>query len=243
MKAIAATVVAVVLVVGGVAIAAIAGSRGGHSATATHQAGAGAPEGRGDIVAAAAYLGISRSELRRQLRSGKTLAQVTAARNGRSTAGLAQALVAARAARLSQAVAAGKVPRAQQAAHLARIRKRVATEVSEAAGGLGVGGYVPPAAHYLGISAARLGAELQAGRTLAQVAGSAGGKSVNGLIEALVSDSKAKLAAATASGLLSRTKEAARLATLKRRVTAAVNRVAIAGPGSAAGRSAASAQA
>jgi hypothetical protein len=223
MKAVAATVVAVVLVVTGVAIAAIAGSRGGHSPTA-QQAGAAAPRSRSDVAAAAAYLGINRSELRRRLRSGKTLAQVAAATSGRSTAGLAQALVAARGARLSQAVAAGTVPPAQQAARLELIRKRVAAEVNRvsAAGGLGVGGHVPPAARYLGISAAQLRAELHAGRTLAQLAGSAGGKSVNGLIKALVSDGRAKLAAGAASGRLSRTKEVARLATLKRRVTAAV---------------------
>jgi hypothetical protein len=246
MKAVAATVVAVVLVVSGVAIAALTGSRGGHSAMATQQRGAAAPGSRGDLAAAAAYLGISHSELRGELRSGKTLAQVAAATSGRSPADLAQALVSADAARLSRAVAAGQAAPATQAARLARIRKRVANEVnhvSAASGSLGVGGYIPPTARYLGISAAQLLDDLHSGRTLAQVAGSVGGKSVNGLIEALVSDRKGKLEAAAASGRLSRTKEAALLATLKQRITAAVNRVAIAGPNSAAGPSESSAQA
>src|SRR4029077_9526669 len=76
-------------------------------------------------------------------------------------------------------------------------------------------GDLSTAARYLGISMARLEAELQSGKTLAQVANSTGGKSAEGLVETLVAAKKAKLADLEAN--------------LTRRVTAEVNRAG--GPG------------
>jgi hypothetical protein len=226
MKAVAATVVAVALVAAGVAIAAIAGSRGEHSTGTLHAAPAGTV-GKSDIAAAADYLGISNSELRRRLRSGSTLAQVAAATSGRSVAALAEALVASKAARLKAAVASGQVAPAKARARLLGIRRRAAAELNRVSApgvGLGVGGYVPASSRYLGIPPAQLRAKLRGG-SLAQIAGATAGKSVNGLIEALVSARKAKLDALAASGGLTPPKEARRLAALHRRVTVAVNRV------------------
>ena len=64
-------------------------------------------------AAAAAYLGISVHQLRAQLRTGRTLAQIAAATPGRSPAGLIGALVAAKRARIAARVAAGRLTSSQ----------------------------------------------------------------------------------------------------------------------------------
>ncbi|HEX8715240.1 MAG TPA: hypothetical protein VF706_06685 [Solirubrobacteraceae bacterium] len=72
-------------------------------------------------------------------------------------------------------------------------------------GGHGVAGRarareLATAASYLGVSSAQLSGELRSGRSLAQIAEAAGGgKSAKGLVEALESAGKAKLAAAAGS--------------------------------------------
>jgi hypothetical protein len=109
--------------------------------------------------------------------------------------------------RLDAAVAAGKITKEQ-----ADAMKQRSTQ-----GGLpffgggdhhgGFGHHGPPslaaAATYLGLTEAELRAELQAGKTLAQVA-KAQGKSVDGLQKALAAEMKTKLDAAVAAGKLTR---------------------------------------
>src|SRR5207245_9230585 len=107
----------------------------------------------------------------------------------------------------------------------ASLDKRVTNEVNRAggpaAGGGGAGtrpchhrsgarrpsapapGRGSPAASYLGLSPARLRADLAAGMTLAQIADATPGKSTRGLIDALIASRRARLAAAVASGRLS----------------------------------------
>jgi len=64
--------------------------------------------GRGHALAAAAsYLGVSAAQLRGELRSGHTLAQLAKASAGRSEAGLIEALVAARKAALVKGIRTG----------------------------------------------------------------------------------------------------------------------------------------
>jgi transcriptional antiterminator Rof (Rho-off) len=89
--------------------------------------------GRGHALAAAAgYLGLSKTRLRSELRSGHTLAQVAKTTAGRSEAGLVEALVAAREAALERKVRAGKITAAE--ANVARplLVKRVTAEVNRA---------------------------------------------------------------------------------------------------------------
>src|SRR3954452_24730474 len=66
---------------------------------------------------AAAYLGITEAQLRTELESGKTLAQIATA-HGKTAAGLVQALYDAKKKDLDAAVAAGKLTRAQADAML-----------------------------------------------------------------------------------------------------------------------------
>jgi len=71
----------------------------------------GAHRGLGQV--AAAYMGISVHQLRTQLRSGRTLAQIATATPGRSPARLIDALVAARRQRIAARATAGKLSRSR----------------------------------------------------------------------------------------------------------------------------------
>ena len=64
-------------------------------------------------AAVASYLGLTRTELRTQLRSGKSLAQIATAQ-GKTVAGLKAAILAAAKTRLDKAVTTGKLTAAQE---------------------------------------------------------------------------------------------------------------------------------
>ena len=67
----------------------------------------------GRLDAAASYLGLTQAQLRTQLQSGKTLAQIAKAQ-GKSTSGLEQAITASVKARLDKAVAKKRITSAQE---------------------------------------------------------------------------------------------------------------------------------
>jgi hypothetical protein len=220
--ALAAAVAA--LACGGAVAAVTAVGQGRPSSSRAH---AGAGRAR-DLAMAASYLGLSAAQLRRDLQSGQTLAQVADATAGKSAAGLIQALLANKRARLQAA--------------LANLPARVSAEVngaSSAALGGGAGsarfgaranpfaarkGVGAMAAAYLGVSAAALQSDLRSGQTLAELANATPGKSAGGLIDALVADRKARLAAAASAGNLSAARVSAMIPKLTRRVTLQVNR-------------------
>lgn len=79
------------------------------------------------------------------------------------------------------------------------------------------------AANYLGVTEAALATQLQAGKTLAQVADATSGKSAAGLIDALVAAEKTEIAAAVTAGRLTQAQADQILPTLKERFTALVN--------------------
>jgi hypothetical protein len=78
------------------------------------------------------------------------------------------------------------------------------------------------AATYLGLTEAQLRNELESGKTLAQIA-TDHGKTVDGLVNALVAVAKTKVDAAVAAGRLTRADADSLLAGLKRRITDLVN--------------------
>jgi hypothetical protein len=88
--------------------------------------------------------------------------------------------------------------------------------------GLGFGFGLSTAADYLGLSESELRAQLEAGKTLAEIA-KAQGKSVDGLVSALLADVKEKLDAAVASGRLTRAQADQMLSDAKQRITDLVN--------------------
>lgn len=183
----------------------------------------------GDMAVAAGYLGISEPQLRKALRTGKTLAEVAGATGGRSPAGLVGALVAAKTARLEAAVRAGKVPKTQERARLIDLRRRSEAEVHRSHA-IAVGGihYVAVATSYLGITARQLRSDRSGGRSLAEVAAAVPGRSAAGLIDALVRAHKAELDVAVGARSLSRSDEARLLAGLRKRVSKQVARKALA---------------
>lgn len=81
------------------------------------------------LDAAASYLGVTESELRTELESGKSLADVAKAK-GKTVDGLVQALVADAQKHLDQAVADGRITKAQAETMLSNIEQRITDMVN-----------------------------------------------------------------------------------------------------------------
>src|SRR5690349_3796629 len=121
------------------------------------------------LDAAASYLGLSQADLRTQLQSGKTLAEIAQAQ-GKTVAGLEQALTDAATKKLDAAVAAGRLTTDQETQLLNELKSHLDDLVNNAlptggpAGGPGfgfghermgmgaVGAGLDAAASYLGLS-------------------------------------------------------------------------------------------
>lgn len=163
----------------------------------------------GLLGSAATYLGLDRKALVKELRSGKSLAQVATARN-KSVAGLETAILNAFKARVDKAVAAGKLDNARAQKLVAAAPAVIHRLVTQAppkvrpAKAHVRGGFLKVAADYLGVDRKALVAELRSGKSLAQVATSKN-KSVDGLETAIFNAFKAKVDAAVASGKLNAT--------------------------------------
>lgn len=133
--------------------------------------------------------------------------------------------------RVDAAVAAGRLTKEQGAALKARID---AAEYPLLFGGpkgfgreahFGHLGDLSAAASYLDVSAEQLRNDLHAGKSLAQIARDKG-KSVDGLVDAMVSAAKTKLDAEVSAGRLTEERKQSILADLERRITDFVNGVA-----------------
>jgi hypothetical protein len=200
---------ALVAVIAGVIIAVLSGGAHQHHATKTRQANS-RGSGAGDVQLAADYLGISRAELRRRLRSGETMAEVANATPGKSAAGLIAALLAPRRAQVEAHQPTSVA--AQEA--LKRARAQVVAETSH---GRGRSGPVPTAAAYLGLSEPALRARLRAGESMEQVAATRH-RSRSGLIGALVAVKARRLRRAVAEHVITPAQEKRALASLHSRV-------------------------
>jgi hypothetical protein len=188
--------------------------------------GPGGPFGHhGDELAAAAvYLGLSRSDLMTELRSGKTLAQVAEATSGKSVSGLVDALVSAAKAQLAQAVKDGKLTQAQADRIQQDLKQRISDRVNHAGPGPGgphhgPGDALAAAATYLGISQSDLMTQLRSGKTLGAIADATVGKSKSGLVAALVAQEKSELAQAVKDGRLTQTRADDLTTSLEDRIT------------------------
>jgi hypothetical protein len=176
------------------------------------------------LTPAASYLGISASDLASDLKSGKTLAQEAAAK-GKTASGLIDAIVAAEKKVLDAQNAAGWLTDAQETNVLAKLKDAITDLVNN-------GPPVPPigprnsllqtAATYLGMSASDLMTDLQGGKTLAQEA-TAKGKTVDGLVQALLAPLKTDLDKRVASGDITSAQETAILNRETSRLTDLVN--------------------
>jgi hypothetical protein len=221
----AAIVTTAIVVGGGGAIAAgKTGSGGGSPPAAGPRFLGTAPDG-GPLQAAADYLGLSLDDLRTQLQAGKTLGQVAAAQ-GKPVSGLEDALVADAKTHLDAAVSAGKISADEESSMLAELTSHVDDlvngKVESHLRGPGAGPGLDAAATYLGLTADELRTQLQAGKTLAQVA-AAQGKSVSGLEDALVAEAKSHLDAAVSAGDITAEQASAMLDKLEAHVDDLVN--------------------
>ena len=141
---------------------------------------------------------------------------------------LSSALKKALENRVDAAVAAGRLTKEQGDA----VKARIEAEDYPMLGGFGLGhhggpgmhgfGHLDAAASYLGLTEAELATELSGGKTLADVA-KAKGKSVDGLVSALVADEKKELDAAVAAGRITKAQADEMLASAKQRFTDMVN--------------------
>ena len=131
--------------------------------------------------------------------------------------------------RIDAAVAAGRMTKAQADELKARLRAGdfplFGPGVYRGGGhghGFGPGGHLEDAASYLGLGEAALLEQLQSGKTLAQVAKDRG-KSVDGLVDALVASERKELDAAVAAGRLTEARKEELLQNLETRIRAMVN--------------------
>ena len=181
-------------------------------------------------------IGISETDLAKELRSGKTIAQVAKA-HGVTTQKVIDALVTDAKAKLAAAVKAGRLTQAQadriqteltsasRTWSTARSPSRPSATIPAPAGrwprirrpARPVDGKAS-VAKAIGISETDLAKELRSGKTIAQVA-KAHGVTTQKVIDALVADAKAKLAAAVKAGRLTQA-QADRIQTgLTKRIT------------------------
>ena len=146
---------------------------------------------------------------------------------GVSSDALSAALKQAMKDRVDAAVQAGRLTKAEGDALKARIDAGGAPFVL---GGLGKGGLdhlgpfagLDAAASYLGLTETELQARLASGKTLAQIAKDEG-KSVDGLVQALVKQAESKIDAAVADGRLTKAQADDLKSGLEGRVTDLVN--------------------
>jgi hypothetical protein len=150
---------------------------------------------------------------------------------------LSAALKKALGNRVDAAVAAGTITKAQGD----ELKARIASQDYPVLGGLGRGGHgehgehgghrglghLGAAATYLGLTEAELRTQVEQGKTLADVA-KAQGKTVDGLVSALLADEKKELDAAVTAGGLTQAQADAMLAGAKQRFTDMANGI---GPG------------
>lgn len=160
-------------------------------------------------AAIAAYLGLTPAELRAQLRTGKSLAQIAVAR-GKTVSGLEDAIYADVQAHLDQAVANGRLTAAQETTLLARLKAHLDDIVDHAFPAAGArparAALGAAVASYLGLTPAELRTQLRAGKSLAQIA-TAQGKTVAGLKATILAAAKARLDRFVAAGRLSEAQE------------------------------------
>jgi hypothetical protein len=178
------------------------------------------------LRAAAQYIGVSRAELVKDARAGQTLAQI-ATGHGKTVPGLKSAMLAALKARLDAAVSAKRLVPVQARARLARADKLIGRIVNARLGRAALrpakARLLRSSARYIGLTPKALRAELEVGKSLAQVA-VAHGKTASGLKDALLKPFERRLDKARAAGRISAADAQTRLARISARLDRIINR-------------------
>jgi predicted RNase H-like HicB family nuclease len=199
---------------GNVASQVMASLPGDVSLAANNNMGIG---GRGWLNTAATYIGVSEADLRTELATGKSLADVAVA-HGKTRDGLIAALTQAATTEI-QTLVDQKNPFPAPPAGVPGRGFRIEGQPFAAA------------STYLGITEADLRTKLQSGQTLAQIAAATAGKSRDGLIAALVADENTKIDQAQKDGKLTADQATQLKSNVTTRVTALVDGTMPAFPG------------
>lgn len=177
------------------------------------------------LIAAGTGAAIASSNDNSRSAESKAIIDDAARQLGIPSSKLSDALKQALTDRVDAAVAAGRITKAEGDA----LKQRIQSDDFPIIGGPGRGfghfgffGRVDAAADYIGITKAQLRTELENGKTLAQVAESHG-KSVDGLVDALLADAKEKVDSAVSAGRLTKAQGDEMLSGLKERITNLVN--------------------
>lgn len=212
---------AALLLSGGIAAAAIGPSNVGSAVVSSLPgdmtlAVSRSPLGGQDFLATAAtYIGITEDQLKTELQAGKSLADVAVA-HGKTRDGLIAALVQAATTDITTLVDKTN-PFPQGGPGVGR--------------GMHLGDELTAASTYLGISQADLRTQLQSGKSLADIAKATAGKTVDGLIAAIVADETKQIDAAQTAGKITADQATQAKTNLTQRVTDMVNNTHPMGPG------------
>lgn len=173
----------------------------------------------GDLFQAAAdFIGITVDELRTEMGTDKSMADVAIA-HGKTRDALIAALTTAQSAKLAEIVDHKGFPQRPAGAPGFGHRLEVHVKVD----------LLETASTYLGITVADLRTQARSGKTLAEIAAATSGKTKDGLVAAIVADETAQIDKAVADGKLT-ADQATKLKTgLTERVTAMVERSGPAG--------------
>ena len=172
------------------------------------------------LATAATYIGVTEAELRTELQTGKTLAEIAVA-HGKTRDGLIAALSAEATKQITTAVDQPGTTFTDRGGRGGR---------GGPGGVRGITNDIGAAAAYIGTTEADLRTKLQAGQTLTQIA-TAAGKTRDGLIAAMVAEGNAKIDAAVAAGTITAAQATDKKAAVTAHVTAEVDQVRTGGPG------------
>jgi hypothetical protein len=150
-------------------------------------------------------------------------------RLGVSPSALSSAMQAAMIDRIEEAVAAGRISKAQAESLKQRIKEGKGPLAGARFGrapALGTG-TARAVESYLGLSGATIRADREAGKSLAQIAESTPGKSVQGLREAIEAAIRTRLSSAVSKGRITKGQQEEALRALSPRVEALIHRTGI----------------
>ena len=200
-----------------------------------------------NLASVATALNMSEADIRTQLDSGKSLADIATAQNV-SVQSVIDAVVADMKAHVATEVASGEITQTEADAKLADVVARATDMVNGVrpagmpegmAGGMGGRGPSPESitaiAKVLNVTEAQLQTEVQSGKSLADIA-AAQNISVQSVIDAVVTQMKSHIAGEVASGEITQAEADAKLTDVTARATDMVNGVRPAGmPGDKVG--------
>jgi DNA-binding CsgD family transcriptional regulator len=185
-----------------------------------------------NVAAIASILKLTEAELKTQVESGKTLAQI-ATTQGVSVQSVINVLVTDMQAHIAQEVASGIITQAQADTKLAGVTAMATERVNSVqpargegmrGGPKGPGKNVAAIASVLKLTEAELKTQVQSGKTLAQIA-TTQGVSVQSVIGVLVTDMQAHIAQEVASGKITQAQADTKLAGVTAMATERVNSV------------------